>query len=140
MRNRKKQIIYGVLLLAALGLNLYLTLQPPAQTVRLSEGLRLWLKQFGIYSDFQSFRSNAHLAVYFVVGILLTLFGRECGWKWWLILLMGAALGLVDEGVKYFLPTREFEVVDLVRDCIGVAVAILVIWLSKKVYLRQLKK
>jgi VanZ family protein len=34
------------------------------------------------------------------------------------ILAVGAGVGLLDEGIKIFLPTRGFDVVDLAKDCI----------------------
>ena len=127
----QKKTVYGALLIAFLGLNLFLTLQSPQGTVRLSEGLRLWLEQFGFFSDFHSIRSNAHLVVFFVFGVFLNLFGQECGWSWWVILAVGCGVGLIDEGMKVVLPTREFDFVDLVKDWVGVAAAMLVIWLTK---------
>ena len=127
---RKK--VYGILLIAAALTILLLTLQDAAGTVKLSEGLRLWLERFGLKSDFHSFRSNAHLILYFLFGIVLCLYGRECGWNWWVIILIGCGIGLIDEGIKVLLPTREFDFVDLVKDWIGVAVAVLVIRLIKR--------
>lgn len=127
-----RKIVYGILLLVAVVAIMFLTFQDAAGTVRLSEGLRLWLERFGIHSDFHSFRSNAHLVLYFLFGIVLCLFGRECGWSWWVILVVGAGVGLIDESIKVLLPTREFDVVDLVKDWIGVALAILVIRITEK--------
>ena len=109
---------------------LFLTLQSPEGTVRLSEGLRIWLEQFGIQSDFHSFRSNTHLVMYFVLGVVLTLYGRESGWKWWVIVLICCGIGVIDEGIKVLLPTREFDVTDLMRDFVGV-VGVLVVMISK---------
>ena len=131
-RNDVKKKAYGILLLAAVVVILLLTLQDAAGTVRLSEGLRLWLERFGLKSDFHSFRSNAHLILYFLFGIVLCLYGRECGWRWWVILLVGCSVGLIDESIKVLLPTREFDVVDLVKDWVGVAIAVLVIWITEK--------
>lgn len=128
----QRKTVYGALLILILALNLFLTLQSPQGTVRLSESLRFWLEQFGFHSDFHSFRSNAHLVMFFVFGLILSLYGCECGWNWWVILLVGAGVGLVDESIKVLLPTREFDVIDLVKDWVGVAVAILVIWLIKR--------
>ena len=34
---------------------------------------------------------------------------------------LGCGFGLLDEGIKVFFPTREFEVVDLMKDWSGVA-------------------
>ena len=127
----RKKTIYGTLLVAILALNLFLTLQSPEGTVGLSEGLRHWLERFGYFTDFHTFRSNAHLVMFFVFGVILSLFGRACGWNWWVILAVGCCVGLIDEGIKVLLPTREFDVVDLVKDWVGVAAAMLVIWLTK---------
>lgn len=88
--------------------------------------------KIGIYSDFHSFRSNAHLVVYFILGVALSLYGNEAGWKWWVIILAGCGFGLMDEAIKILLPTREFDVVDLVKDCIGVAIAVGIVMLIRK--------
>lgn len=92
-----KKTIYGLILAALLILNLFLTLQSPEGTVRLSEELRLWLVQFGFHSDFHGFRSNAHRVMYFVLGVALTLYGKESGWKWWMIFLLGCGISVIDE-------------------------------------------
>ena len=128
----QKKTVYGALLIAILALNLFLTLQSPQGTVRLSEGLRLWLEQFGYFTDFHSFRSNAHLVMFFVFGVIWSLFGRKCGWRWWVILLAGCCVGLIDESIKVVLPTREFDVVDLIKNWIGVAVAVGLVELIKR--------
>ena len=128
----QRKTIYGALLIAILALNLFLTLQSPDGTVRLSEGLRLWLERFGITTTFHGIRSNAHLVMFFVFGVILSLFGRECGWRWWVIILIGCGVGLIDEGIKVLLPTREFDVVDLVKDWVGVVIAMLMIWLIRR--------
>ena len=127
--NDLKKRVYGILLAAAVIAILLLTFQDSAGTVRLSEGLRLWLERFGIHSDFHS---NAHLVLYFLFGLILSLFGRECGWRWWVILVVGCCVGVVDEGVKVFLPTREFDLFDLVKDWVGVVGAVLVVRFIKR--------
>ena len=50
----------------------------------------------------------------------------------WVIILIGSGVGLIDESIKVLLPTREFDVVDLIKDWVGVATAMLVIWLIKR--------
>lgn len=79
--SNRKQRIYRALFILILLTNLFLTLQKPEGTVALSESVRLWLEQFGLHSYFHSFRSNAHLLVYFVLGIPLALYGRERSWN-----------------------------------------------------------
>lgn len=124
VHNDVKKKVYGTLLLTAVVVILLLILQDAAGTVRLSEGLRLWLERFGLKSDFHSIRSNVHLLLYFLFGIVLCLYGWECGWSWWLIILIGCGIGLIDESIKVLLPTREFDFVDLVKDWGGIIFAI----------------
>ena len=127
----KRKTIFGISLIALAVTILLLTFQDSAGTVKLSETIRLLFEKIGIHSDSHSFRSNAHLVVYFVLGTVLSAYGVEAGWKWWAIVLVGCGFGLLDETIKILLPTREFDVVDLMKDCIGVALAMLVIWLTK---------
>ena len=127
----KRKTIFGISLIALAVTILLLTFQDSAGTVKLSETIRLLFEKIGIHSDSHSFRSNAHLVVYFVLGTVLSAYGVETGWKWWAIVLVGCGFGLLDETIKILLPTREFDVVDLMKDCIGVALAMLVIWLTK---------
>ena len=128
-----KKTIYGLLLAAVTAAILFLTFQDAPGTVKLSESVRLWFESFfGIKSNFHSFRSNAHLVEYFLLGVVLTLYGIEAGWRWWMILLVGAGFGLVDEVIKVLLPTREFDVVDLVKDFAGVWVGVGVVYLIGK--------
>lgn len=47
-------------------------------------------------------------------------------------MVVGCCVGVVDEGIKVLLPTREFDLFDLVKDWIGVAVAMLMIWVIGK--------
>ena len=49
-----------------------------------------------------------------------------------MVLAAGCCVGLIDESIKVLLPTREFDFVDLVKDWVGVAAAMLVIWLIKR--------
>ena len=122
-----KKKVYGFFLIAAFAGILLLTLQSSEGTMRLSEGLRHWLEQFGIKMTSHGIRSNAHLVLYLLFGLILCLFGQECGWSWWVILLVGAGVGLIDESIKVLLPTREFDVIDLAKDWIGVGAAMAVI-------------
>ena len=128
----KKKTVYGILLAFVLLSILLLTMQNPEGTVRLSETIRLQLEKIGFQSDFHSFRSNAHLPVYFILGIVLGLFGRSCGWRWWIVAALGCGFGLLDEGIKVLLPTREFDIVDLVKDWVGVCLGIEAVWMLTK--------
>ena len=56
------------------------------------------------------------------------MFGHTFEWKLWATLLAGYTAGLLDEGIKVILPTREFDSGDLVRDVIGISIAVLLIF------------
>ena len=43
-----------------------------------------------------------------------------------MILAAGCCVGLIDEGIKVLLPTREFDFVDLVKDWVGIIFAIII--------------
>lgn len=43
-----------------------------------------------------------------------------------MIILIGCGIGLLDEGIKVILPTREFDVVDLVKEWAGHIFSILI--------------
>ena len=125
-----KKTIYGLLLAAVTVAILFLTFQDAPGTVKLSESVRLWFESFfGIKSSYHSFRSNAHLVEYFILGVVLSLYGLEAGWRWWMILLVGAGFGLMDEGIKVLLPTREFDAIDLIKDLVGVTVGVSIVTL-----------
>lgn len=128
----KKKTVFGIILIAVSAAIFLLTFQDSAGTVKLSETFRQWFEKTGIHSDFHSFRSNAHLVVYFILGVALSLYGNEAGWKWWVIILAGCGFGLMDEAIKILLPTREFDAVDLVKDCIGVVIAVGIVMLIRK--------
>ena len=119
----KRKVIFGILLLAVIAAIAGLTFQDAAGSVRLSESVRGILEGIGIHTDFHGIRSNAHLVLYFAFGLVLCLFCREIGLKWWITLLIGFGFGLLDESVKILLPTRGFEAADLLRDWVGIVCA-----------------
>ena len=50
-------------------------------------------------------------------------------WKIWIAAVIGCGIGAADEGIKVLLPGREFSGGDLIRDCVGVVVAAVIIGL-----------
>ena len=120
----KRKVIFGILLLAMIAAIAGLTFQDAAGSVKLSESVRGILERIGIHTDFHGIRSNAHLVLYFIFGLVLCLFCREIGLNWWITLLIGFGFGLLDESVKILLPTREFEAADLMKDCVGISLAV----------------
>ena len=120
----KKKLITTIFLLLAVCIILYLTFQDAKGTTDLSEAVRGLLEKIGIKTDFHSIRSNAHLVVFFIFGVVLSLFGKTWNWKIWVVLAVGCAFGLLDEGLKILLPTREFDAVDLIKDWIGIVAGV----------------
>ena len=47
-------------------------------------------------------------------------------------MVVGCCVGVVDEGIKVLLPTREFDLFDLVKDWIGMAIALLLMSALRK--------
>lgn len=50
-----------------------------------------------------------------------------------MIILIGCGVGLIDEGIKVLLPTREFDATDLMRDFIGMVLAVGIVGLIRRV-------
>lgn len=50
-------------------------------------------------------------------------FGASRGWKIPISLIVCGAIALLDESIKVLLPTREFDVIDLVKDWVGIGLA-----------------
>ena len=46
---------------------------------------------------------------------------------------MAMMIGLLEETLKIFLPTREFGAIDLVKDCIGVLIATVIVFTADSV-------
>ena len=100
---------------------LFFTLQGPEETTALSESVRQWI---GYKGSNVAFRSDVHLVEYFIVGLVILGLTRNWGWKYWKGVLMACAFGLFDECLKHLLPTREFGMVDLIKDFFGVFAAL----------------
>ena len=105
---------------------LFFTFQNPEKSRILSESVRMWLGNIGIQVEYNSLRSNVHILEYIIVGLAVCGYCRSRGWKNWVGMIAGFGIGVVDECVKMLLPGREFEAIDLVKDWIGVGLAIVV--------------
>ena len=103
---------------------LFFTFQNPEKSRILSESVRMWLGNIGIQVEYKSLRSNIHILEYFIVGLAVCGYCRSRGRKNWVGMIAGFGIGVVDECVKTLLPGREFSTGDLIRDFVGVAVAV----------------
>ena len=122
-----KKAVFAILAALVFVIILYLTFQDGAHTSALSNGVRLWLREHGIKARDKQLRSDAHYLEYFALGMALALFGRAARIKTRYVIFIGFGLGLLDECVKILLPIREFELIDLVKDWIGILAAVVVV-------------
>ena len=114
-------------MILALLMVLFFTFQNPEKSRILSEAVRMMLEKIGIQVEYKSLRSNTHILEYFLVGLAVCGFCRSRGWRVWIGAVIGCGIGVVDESFKVLLPGREFCTGDLVKDFIGVAIAVLVV-------------
>ena len=113
----------AIFLILALLMVLFFTFQHPEQSRILSETVRDWLGNIGIEVEYKALRSNVHILEYFIVGLAVCWFFN----KSWIGLVAGCVIGLLDECVKMLLPGREFSSGDLIKDFIGVGIAVLIV-------------
>ena len=117
----------AIFLILALLMVLFFMFQNPEKSRILSESVRMWLGNIGIDVEYKSLRSNIHILEYFIVGLAVCGFCRSRGWKNWVGMIAGCGIGVVDECMKTLLPGREFSTGDMVRDFVGVGIAVLVV-------------
>lgn len=122
----------AILLILAVAMVLFFTFQDAEGTTRLSESVRQWLENRGLRIESHALRSNIHILEYFIVGLAVLAFGASRGWTVVISVIVCGAIALLDESIKVLLPTREFDVVDLIKDWVGVAVAIGIVVLIRK--------
>ena len=78
--------------------------------------MRIWLGEQGVKVESHALRSNIHILEYFIVGLAVLAFGKNQGWTIGRCLLVAFLIGIVDEDVKIWIPSREFDVIDLVKE------------------------
>ncbi len=115
-----------------------LTTQSPSETISTSRELQDLCKEIipnasGRWTtDMHWFRSLLHLPLYFMLGIIAAFSFH----KVWVSLGICSFIALADETLKIFLPTREFEVRDIIFDAIGflvgIGLVVLCRWLGSK--------
>lgn len=62
-----------------------------------------------------------------LLGLAMCVLCLTKDWKLSVGMLIGCGISVIDEGIKVMLPTREFDVTDLMRDFVGVAVAMVLV-------------
>ncbi|MBR3304730.1 MAG: VanZ family protein [Christensenellaceae bacterium] len=82
-------------------------------------------------------RSNVHILEYFIVGLAVCGFFKSRGWKVWGGAAVGCGIGVIDERIKVLLPGRELEIYDLIRNCLGVLIAVSITVVAKRLKKRE---
>ena len=125
-----KNYLKILLLLFALLLILFLTLQTPEQTWSLTRAVQSFLLRLfpdgrapAWITDGQQLRHAAHIPEYFLLGLALCSVLKDRKHGLLLAVFFGVLIGLADETLKIFLPTREFSLPDLAFDALGVSLA-----------------
>ena len=124
MKNRRFWLILSVLSIAAIT---FLTFQSRNNTEALSNSIKDWLYSIGISISGKRLRSDAHIIEHCVLGIALSEYGFICNKKFEWIISVGFCLGLLDELLRIVIPTREFELTDLIKDWIGIVLGIIIV-------------
>lgn len=101
----------------------FLTFQSAEGTVLLSKSVRSFLGKLGIEVGSKALRHLVHVPLYFLLAVVVMLCGRVIGLGLSSSVFICLAIGFVDELVKFPLPTREFDPLDLILDVVGIMMA-----------------
>ena len=113
-----------VFLVLAFAMILFFTFQNPYSSYELSMSIRDWLSDHGLDIEYGVLRTDAHIVEYFIFGLALALFVKSRELNMIISVIMGFMFGVLDELVKILLPGREFGTGDLIRDFVGVGLAV----------------
>lgn len=140
---RKPLIISLVFVLITLCILFYLTFQPPADTVALSEKVG----HFPVVEDFLnwvsrfvdwSVRQWAHVFEFLIISICVSIFYAFAAKKIRLMpvlaLLTCMCISLCDQSVRIFIAGRHFDSFDLVLDALGYVGAIVIVSICRGIY------
>lgn len=117
---------------------LFLTLQNSQDTLALSGTVTKCIKSFMIHHELSTawisegvIRKIAHIVEYFFLGICAMLAisagGRRVYFSLPISLMICSAISSCDQILKDYLPTREFDVADLIFDAVGYVTGIAII-------------
>ena len=123
---------FSVLVVLAMIGVFYLTLQSAEETTALTGKAIDWLLKFGITVQPKILRHDIHYVEYAVLGFFLYMSMRNAR-----AIPVAALIGLLDEGIKVLLPTREFDFTDLLRDIVGAAAVIGILMLLEACCIKE---
>lgn len=140
---RKPLIISLVFVLITLCILFYLTFQPTADTVALSEKV----EHLPVVEDFLNWASTfvdwsvrqwAHIFEFLIIGMCVSIFyafaTTNIGTMMVLALLTCVCISLGDQTVRIFIVGRHFDSFDLVLDALGYVSAIGIVSICRVIY------
>lgn len=140
---RKPLIISLVFVLITLCILFYLTFQPPADTVALSEKVghlpvvEDFLNWASTFVDW-SVRQWAHIFEFLIIGMCVSIFyafaTTNIGTMMARALLTCVCISLCDQTVRIFIVGRHFDSFDLVLDALGYVSAIGIVSICRVIY------
>lgn len=140
---RKPLIISLVFVLITLCILFYLTFQPPADTVALSEKVghlpvvEDFLNWASTFVDW-SVRQWAHIFEFLIIGMCVSIFyafaTKNIGTMLVLTVLTCMCISLCDQSVRIFIAGRHFDFFDLLLDSIGYVSAIGIVSICRVIY------
>lgn len=137
MKNEVSKKLSVVFLVLAIGMVVFFTFQDRVASFELTEKIRIWLSDHNVELRYETLRTNAHLVEYFILGLALAIYAKSKNFKFWIPMVVGCGIGVLDESIKILLPGREFGNGDLVRDIIGVGAAIVFVKVWNSVFRRE---
>lgn len=120
-REKCKKFISTVFLLFVLVILLFLAFQSATDSYKLSDQIMDWLGTRNIKGS--TFRTYVHIPGYLIIGLALLFFGKTHKLPLWIMIAIGLFLGFAEETLKGFVPTRDFDWMDIGMDAVGIAFA-----------------
>ena len=147
MFKRKLPLILWTVVLIWMGVIFYLSSQPATQSAELSRGVTGYIidliervfsnTDIEIEDIHKLVRKNAHLVVYFILGIIVLAAVRKSGVKGIKGVLLALAICILfaigDEILQTFIPGRSGEVLDVFIDGVGSLLGMGLYGLVKKI-------
>ena len=119
------------------------SLQSGDESGKLSGGIVAWIVGLFFPDDFAHIelvhflvRKAAHFTEYFILGVLLSLTGREAQWKKGMLLpwILGTMVACCDETIQLFSDGRAGQITDVMLDSSGVLTGCVILVLFLKLW------
>ena len=144
---RKNSILVFGLIILVIAAIFFLTFQSEPDTLQISDKIRhilmgfyganvpLWVKNMHII------RAFGHIPLYFFLAVVsfisCSLYGLDIRKSALTALLISVFIGLSDEMIKIFIPSREFDIIDWVLDIAGSLAGVITAMFTSLIFRRK---